>query len=363
MNNATGTVHRSLYRKRYGPIHDIILSLHGDTTLILRESTEPMRVVFMGTPAFAVPTLQQLIDSEFSVVGVVCQPDRPSGRGKKVTWGPIKQLAMAHGLPIVQPDKMKAPALLETLQGWNPDVIVVAAFGRILPKMILDLPPFKCLNVHGSLLPKYRGAAPIQWAVINGEQETGITIMLMDEGMDTGAVLRQGVIKILPEETAGELALRLAELGGPLLVQTLRDWVEDGVKAQPQDDHLATMAPILKKEDGRIDWSQPADILANRIRGLSPWPGAYSFWRGERWAIWKVEVGGPVMEINDGDQANRSAEPGTVLGLSPHAIRVQTGQGILDLKEIQPANKKRMLVRDYLTGHEINVGEQFSQEE
>ncbi len=318
-----------------------------------------MRVVFMGTPAFAVPTLQCLLDSEFSVVGVVCQPDRPSGRGKKVTWGPIKELAMSHDLPLVQPEKMKAPPLYETLQSWNPDVIVVAAFGRILPKKILDLPPLKCLNVHGSLLPKYRGAAPIQWAVINGEEETGITIMLMDEGMDTGAILRQGTVRILPEETAGELGTRLAEMGGPLLVHTLDDWGRGKVEAQPQNDQEATMAPILKKEDGRIDWTQPATVIADRIRGLSPWPGGFSFFEGERWGIWKVCVKGEVLEQDPRKSGSSDPVPGEVLAVSKTGIRVQTGQGILDLLEFQPANKKRMKVSDYLAGHRVDRGMKF----
>jgi methionyl-tRNA formyltransferase len=173
-----------------------------------------MRVVFMGTPEFAIPTLQHLVHSEFSVIGVVCQPDRPSGRGKKVQFGPVKTFALAQNLSVVQPEKMKDPSFLETLRSWNPDVIVVAAYGRILPQVILDLPPKGCLNVHGSLLPKYRGAAPIQWAVINGEPETGVTIIVMDAGMDTGAILEQAVVPISAEDTAGDVAVRMAEMGG-----------------------------------------------------------------------------------------------------------------------------------------------------
>jgi len=195
-----------------------------------------MRVVFMGTPEFAVPTLQHLVNSECSVVGVVCQPDRPSGRGKKIQCGPVKTFALSQNLPISQPEKMKAPVFLETLRSWNPDVIVVAAFGRILPQVILDLPPKGCLNVHGSLLPKYRGAAPIQWAVIHGERETGVTIMVMDAGLDTGAILTQAVVPISEEDTAGDVAVRMSELGGGLLVSTLTRWMVGTIKAQPQDD-------------------------------------------------------------------------------------------------------------------------------
>ena len=249
-----------------------------------------MRVIFMGTPDFAVPTLQQLVDSECSVVGVVCQPDRPSGRGKKIRFGPVKSFALDQNIPVIQPEKMKDPTFLETLRSWNPDVIVVAAFGRILPQVILDLPPKGCLNVHGSLLPKYRGAGPIQWAVINGEPVTGVTIMLMDAGMDTGAILEQAQVPISPEDTAGDVARRMAEVGGALLVSTLQKWMAGTVVAQPQNESEATLAPMLTKEDGLLDWSQSATTLANRIRGLSPWPGAHTFVEGERWGIWKARA-------------------------------------------------------------------------
>ena len=314
-----------------------------------------MRVVFMGTPDFAVPTLQQLVNSEFSVVGVVCQPDRPSGRGKKIRFGPVKTLALAQNLPVVQPEKMKDPTLLDTLRSWNPAVIVVAAFGRILPQVILDLSPKGCLNVHGSLLPKYRGAAPIQWAVINGETETGVTIMVMDAGMDTGAILEQAAVPIAPEDTAGDVASRMAEVGGVLLVSTLQKWMKETVVAQPQNESEATLAPMLTKEDGLLDWSQSPKTLADRIRGLSPWPGGYTFMEGERWGIWKVQV-----EEHEGDSALPSKDnnnaPGTIMGVTKQGIQVQTGHGVLHLIEIQPANKKRMAVADYVAGHRIEVG-------
>ena len=316
-----------------------------------------MRVVFMGTPAFAVPTLQHLIDSDCSVIGVVCQPDRPSGRGKKMKIGPVKTLALEQNISVIQPEKMKAPAFLETLQSWNPDVIVVAAFGRILPQVILDLPPKGCLNVHGSLLPKYRGAAPIQWAVINGESETGVTIMVMDAGMDTGAILEQAVLPISPEDTAGDVASRMAEMGGRLLVPTLKKWLAGTIEPQAQNESQATLAPILKKEDGLLDWSQSAVALANRIRGLSPWPGAYTFVKGERWGIWKVQVEEPddasmLPSIDD------FTAPGKIIGVSKQGIRVQTGRGILRLIDVQPASKKRMTAAQYLAGHHLEVGVQ-----
>jgi methionyl-tRNA formyltransferase len=318
-----------------------------------------MRIVFMGTPAFAVPTLQQLLNTEFSVVGVVCQPDRPSGRGKNVQVGPVKALALSRNVPVVQPEKMKAPKFMETLKAWEPDAIVVAAFGRILPTSILDLPPKGCLNVHGSLLPKYRGAAPIQWAVIHGETKTGITIMLMDEGLDTGAILQQEVIPIGPDETAGELASRMAQVGGALLVSTLRGWVAGTMIPSPQNESEATFAPILKKEDGLIHWDWPARSIANRIRGMSPWPGGYTFLQGERWGIWRVEVEGPEKGIGCAVSDNFQA-PGTITAVTKQVIRVQTSQGNLNLLDIQPENKKRMHVSDYLAGHRVEVGMTFS---
>lgn len=316
-----------------------------------------MRVVFMGTPDFAVPTLQHLVNSEYSVVGVVCQPDRPSGRGKKILFGPVKTLALAQNIPVFQPEKMKAPEFLETLRLWNPDVIVVAAFGRILPQVVLDLPPKGCLNVHGSILPKYRGAAPIQWAVINGESETGVTIMVMDAGLDTGAILEQAVIPISAEDTAGDVAGRMAEVGGGLLVATLKKWLAGAISPQEQNESQATLAPILKKEDGLLDWNQSAITLANRIRGLSPWPGGYTFVEGERWGIWNVQVdeqgGGSVLSSDIHHDA-----PGTIVRVSKHVIYVQTGDGVLGLVEIQPANKKRMAVTQFMAGHHIEVGMQ-----
>ncbi len=314
-----------------------------------------MRVVFMGTPEFAVPTLQHLVNSDYSVVGVVCQPDRPSGRGRKIQFGPVKTFALSQNLSVVQPEKMKDPAFLETLRSWNPDVIVVAAFGRILPEVILNLPPKGCLNVHGSLLPKYRGAAPIQWAVMNGESESGVTIMVMDAGMDTGPILEQAVMPISDEDTAGDVAIRMAEMGGGLLVSILQKWMAEMMVAQSQNESEATLAPILKKDDGLVDWSQSAQTLANRIRGLSPWPGGYTFVEGERWGIWKVQI--EDLEGNSGRTSkNTGMLPGTILGVSKQGIHVQTGQDMLHLLEIQPANKKRMAVADYLAGHRIAVG-------
>ncbi len=324
-----------------------------------------MRIVFMGTPSFAVPVLTELVNSEFSVVGVVCQPDRPSGRGKKIQVGPVKALALANNIPVVQPEKMKDPTLVEHIRSWDPDAIVVAAFGRILPKMILDLPPKGCLNVHGSLLPKYRGAAPIQWAVIHGEAETGITIMLMDEGMDTGPILQQKVVSIGPNETAGELAPRMAQTGGSLLVSCLREWMAGTITPNPQNESEASFAPILKKEDGLIHWDQPANGIANHVRGVSPWPGAFTFFQGERWGIWKAQPEGKAQpeEKESGNENPNSGvlpAPGRIITVTKYAIGVQTGRGHLHLLEIQPENKRRMPVSEFLTGHRIEPGMSFS---
>jgi methionyl-tRNA formyltransferase len=305
-----------------------------------------MRIVFMGTPEFAVPSLKGLLKSEDQVVGIVTQPDRPKGRGQVLTPSPVKLVAQREGIPFLQPTKMKDPGFLEALSSWKPDLIAVAAFGRILPPMVLALPPKGCINVHGSLLPKYRGAGPIQWAIINGETETGITTMLMDEGMDTGAMLLQGKIPIAPDDTAGTLSPRLAELGGRLLVETIAKLKAGTLVPQQQDNAQATMAPLLKKEDGAIDWTGSAVAIANRIRGMTPWPGAYTFLGGERWLLSRAAA------LNQ----QAAGMPGEISSVSKDAIHVVTGEGILAITELQPANSKRMTTAQYLAGHSIQTG-------
>lgn len=308
-----------------------------------------MRIVFMGTPEFAVPSLEALLKSDDQVVGVVTQPDRPKGRGQLLTPPPIKLIAQREGIPFLQPVKIRVPEFLTALADWKPDLIAVTAYGRILHSPILTLPQMGCVNVHGSLLPKYRGAAPVQWAVINGETETGITTMLMDEGMDTGAMLLQESLPIAPEDTAGSLAPRLAALGGRLLVETLARLKAGTITPQPQDHALATMAPPLKKEDGLIDWASSAASIANRIRGLSPWPGAYASFGGERWMVWSAVP----------CSVKADAAPGTIIDVTKQALQVATGDGVLILKEIQPANSKRLTVAQYLAGHRVAVGQRF----
>jgi len=310
-----------------------------------------MRIVFMGTPEFAVPSLQSLLDADPQsvgrVVGVVTQPDRPKGRGGVVSAPPVKVLAQKAGLPVLQPLKMKDESFLTSLKGWAPDLIAVTAFGRILPPAILDLPSKGCVNVHGSLLPKYRGAAPIQWAVINGETETGITTMLMDPGMDTGPMLLQETVPILPDENAGDLAAKLAPIGGRLLVRTITALNKVALKPIPQDRSRATMAPMLKKEDGALDWQLDAMALSNRIRGLTPWPGTYTHYGDERWLIWRAE---PV------STGCAEASPGTILEAAKDVIRVAAGNGSLLLHEIQFSSGKRLTIRQYLAGHPVTVG-------
>ncbi len=301
----------------------------------------------MGTPEFAVPSLDALLHSEDEVVGVVTQPDRPKGRGQALTPSPVKMIAQREGLPLLQPLKMKDPLFLDSLQAWKPDLIAVAAFGRILPSVILDLPPKGCVNVHGSLLPKYRGAGPIQWAIIKGETETGVTTMLMDEGMDTGAILLQERLAIRPDDTAGTLSRRLAELGGRLLVETIRRLKAGTVVPQAQDHARATLAPLLKKEDGAIDWSMSATAIVNRVRGLSPWPGAYAFLGPERWMIWQAAPH---------PQDQPAEVPGCIVKVTKSGLYVATGEGLLELKEIQTANSRRMAVPQYLAGHPVSVG-------
>jgi methionyl-tRNA formyltransferase len=309
-----------------------------------------MRLVFMGTPDFAAASLEALLKSDDSVVGVVTQPDRPKGRGQILTPSPVKLLAQREQIPLLQPLKMKDPEFLRALSEWKPDLIAVAAFGRILPPAILSLPRLGCINVHGSLLPKYRGAGPIQWAIINGETETGITTMLMDEGMDTGAMLLQESIPITSEDTAGTLSPRLAELGGTVLVETIVRLKAGTLVPRPQDSSRATMAPLLKKEDGAIDWASPAIALANRVRGLAPWPGAYTTVAGgDRWTIWRaLALPGAATK-----------PPGVVIAITADAIHVATGEGILAVMELQPANSRRMTVSQYLAGHPVTVGLQL----
>ncbi len=306
----------------------------------------PLKIVFMGTPDFAVPPLQALHDSLHEVVAVVSQPDRPKGRGRKLTPSPVKQTAMAYGYPVLQPDKVQTDKFHQQLTDLAPDLYVVVAFGRILPQSLLDVPARGAINVHASLLPRYRGAAPIQWAIINGNRETGVTTMMMDKGIDTGDILLMDKTAIGPVETAADLHDRLSNMGALTLVRTLEKLQDGSLTRTVQDHEKATYAPMLKKKDGRIDWSLPAERLACLIRGMTPWPGAYTFSDGRRLKIFKASV--LEREIN--------VPPGTILECFPGELRVATGRSALAVQEIQGASGKRLPIDDFLCGCRLPDG-------
>lgn len=305
-----------------------------------------MDVLFMGTPEFAVPTVEALLSSKHVLKAVVTQPDKPAGRGRRLSAPPVKQLALSNGIPCQQPAKLRDPSVVEELASYSPEIIVVAAYGKILPPSVLDLPPKGCINVHASLLPKYRGAAPINWAIINGETETGITIMLMDEEMDHGPILLQRAISILPEETAGELHDRLALLGAECLIEALKGLEDGSIAPNAQDHDRATFAPMLSKEDGQLDWGQPAEDLVNRIRGVTPWPGATTMLNDELFKVWKASLG----------PKDVSGSPGEVMAVEEDGITVACGQGSVCLLEVQVAGKKRMKAESFLRGYSVSTG-------
>nr|WP_305042950.1 methionyl-tRNA formyltransferase [Geoalkalibacter sp.] len=303
-----------------------------------------IRTVFMGTPEFALASLQGLIDFGLPLVGVYTQPDRPKGRGKQLAPPPVKELALARGIPVFQPLKLRRPEVVEELRGLAPDLIVVVAYGQILPQSVLDIPRFGCINVHASLLPRHRGAAPINKAILDGDAETGITTMLMDVGLDTGDMLVKRATPIGSDETAGELHDRLARLGRETLEETLRRLCAGTLQPEKQDDGLSTYAPMLKKEDGLIDWSRDARALHNQVRGLDPWPGAYTLLDGEvlRLAATGVEEGG--------------GEPGMVVGADASGVRVACGSGVLRVGALQLPGRKRLAAADFLRGTPLAVG-------
>ena len=296
------------------------------------------RIVFMGSPDFAVPTLRRLAE-RYIITGVITQPDRPAGRGRTLTAPPVKVLAQELRLPLIQPVKLRQSEAMQQLIQWAPDLIVVAAFGQILRPQVLDLPPYGCLNVHASLLPRWRGAAPINAAILHGDLQTGVTIMRMDPGVDTGPILSQRAEPIRPVDTAGELSRRLAELGADLFIDTLPGYLSGEIQPQPQKEALATYAPMLKKEDGALDFTQPATELERRVRAFQPWPGAYIEWSGGLLKILHTAV--------------IDTLPADSLGarLIYHSLpAVQTAQGLLLLEEVQPAGKKSMPGKDFLQG-------------
>lgn len=313
----------------------------------MNKSVQPLRLVFMGTPAFAVPTLQRLIESgQYNIVGVVTQPDAPAGRGGHLAMSPVKRLALQHGLTILQPERLRRPEAVDALRALKPDVQIVAAFGQILPRAVLDIPPLGTLNVHASLLPRWRGAAPITAAILAGDEITGVTIMHLDEGMDTGDILAQSSTPILPEDTTGSLTARLADLGAALLLETLPRWAHGEIQPQPQDDTQATVCRPVRKEDGRIAWQQPAAALARAVRAYSPWPGSFTFWNGK---LLKVIAARPL--VSD----HITAEPGTVIS-TPEGPAVMTGDGLLLLLQVQLAGRRVLSGPDFVRGQRDFIG-------
>jgi methionyl-tRNA formyltransferase len=302
----------------------------------------------MGTPDFSVPALKALVEAGHEVAAVVTQPDRPRGRGKELQMTPVKVQALAYGIPVYQPEKVKDPAFVEILRNLQPEVIVVIAFGQILSRDILDLPPYGCINIHASLLPKYRGAAPIQWAVIDGEKETGVTTMMMDVGLDTGDMLEKTVIPLDPKETGGSLFDKLSQAGGPLILSTLEKLKAGTAVRTPQTDEDSTYAKMLTKSLGQIDWSMEAAAIERLIRGLNPWPSAYTFVHGKTLKIWDADV---LKESSDG------AAPGQIIRTDPHSLIVAAGEALLSIRELQLEGKKRMDVETFLRGYTIEKGE------
>ena len=324
-----------------------------------------MKIVFMGTPDFAVPALKALAESaKHEVSLVVTQPDRPRGRSGKPAPSDVKLCAEQYGIPVFQPEKVREEAAVERLRRENADIFVVAAFGQLLPKTILEMPRFGCINIHGSLLPAYRGAAPVQWAVLDGQKEAGDTIMQMNEGLDTGDILMQESIPLSADETAGSLYDKLSSMGGPLLLKAL-DAMEAGtVTPVPQGDSGTHYAKMLRKEMGNIDWTKSAEEIGRLVRGLNPWPSAYTHWNGKMLKIWMAEtVTQEELSALGCDEKNgmdlKEAQPGTVMIVTKDTLMVQTGDGLLALTELQMEGKKRMPVQAFLMGCRMQIGEKL----
>lgn len=309
-----------------------------------------MKLVFMGTPDFAVDTLTALVEAGHQVAAAVTQPDKAKGRGKGMSMPPVKEKAMSFGIPIYQPERIKTDeAFFDILKEINPDAIVVAAFGQILPKRILELPKYGCVNVHASLLPKYRGSAPIQWAVIDGEPETGVTTMMMDEGLDTGDMLEKAIVTLDKEETGGSLFDKLSREGGRLILSTLNKLEKGEAVRTKQPEQGASYAKMLYKTMGDIDWNQDACVIERLIRGLNPWPSAYTVCDGKTMKIWSAAV-------KEQPAGEPEREPGTVVQIGKDYFSVQTGGGLLDVKELQLEGKKRLDAAAFLRGYPLNLG-------
>jgi methionyl-tRNA formyltransferase len=310
-----------------------------------------LRVVYLGTPEFAVPPLEALLASRHTVCGVVTQPDRPRGRGQRVSAAPVKTLALARGLPVYQPDRLRDAEVERTFRSWAPDIGAVAAYGKIIPVSLLQLPRFGMINVHASLLPLYRGAAPVHRAVIDGQAETGVSIMRVEKELDSGAVFATGRRQIDPSDTSDAVERDLARLGAELLVSVIDQIAEGTAREEPQDHTRATYAARLTKEEGRIDWTLPAVGIHNRVRGLYPWPHAYSYLDGKRLILLRTHVG---------DAPAEGAEPGTVIAASAEGIEVAAGSGRVVIEQLQPEGRRPMAAVDYLAGHTVVPGSRFT---
>lgn len=310
-----------------------------------------MRLVFLGTPAFAVPTLHAVVEAGHEVVAVFTQPDRPKGRGQALALSPVKQRALELGLTVHQPERVRRPEVVELLRGMDAEAMVVVGYGQIIPQSIIDLPRLGIVNVHASLLPKYRGAAPIQWAVANGETETGVTTMRINAGLDTGDMLEKWSTPIGPDETALEVGERLAVAGARLLVSTLEGLRSGTIQPEPQRDEEATLAPVLKKEDGQIDWTRPAGEIHNRIRGLLPWPGGFSSFRQQLFHIWKSRV----------VEERVQEPPGTLRGLRRRLLVACGGETAIELSEVQLEGRKRVMGEAFLNGQRLQDGERLGE--
>ncbi|MGB7759258.1 MAG: methionyl-tRNA formyltransferase [Bryobacteraceae bacterium] len=308
-----------------------------------------MRLAFLGTPAFAVPTLERLVERGHQVLAAVTQPDRPKGRGQALAQSPVKDAALRFGVPVYQPERVKRAEAVDYLRALAPEAMVVVGYGQIIPQSIIDIPPLGILNVHASLLPKYRGAGPIQWAIVNGETTTGVTIMRIDAGLDTGPMLLQAETAIGAGETAADLGRRLSVMGADLLVEALAALAAGSIFPQPQDNAQATYAPMLKKEDGRIDWTRSAVRIHNQVRGMQPWPGAYSTFRGAALHVWRAR---PV-------EAAAGHPPGALASIKP--LLVACGAGALELVEVQMEGRKRMPAADFANGHRLVENEMLGE--
>jgi methionyl-tRNA formyltransferase len=310
-----------------------------------------LKIIFCGTPAFALPSLRDLIDqTDFQIAGVVTQPDRPRGRGKEVASSPVKDAAAAAGIPVYQPQKIRAEESYEYFRDAAPDVVVIIAYGQIIPARLIEIPRLGWINLHGSLLPKYRGAAPIHWAIAKGETRTGLTTMQIDAGLDTGPMLLKHETEIAPDETAPELYARLAEAGAPLIVETLRGLASGTITPTPQDNSQATLAPPLKKDDGRINWSLPAQTIYNRIRGFQPWPGAFTTFRGKQCAIW----GKPAP-----DQSGVTSTPGTIRANGADVDVTCGAETALRLEFVQLEGRNKISAREFANGARLQPNERF----